>query len=249
MCSCRWAWQGWHFVTFDVLQPECVCVCVRDRCGRKVAMSMGKSHKKAAKTRVTRHVRRCIHVVLRGRRGTLWHSMCFTRIVCARPSWQKICRVMGEATQTCLSRRVRRCACRFAWQVWHFVTFDVFQEDCVCATIVAENLPCHGGSHTNVSFSTCQKTCSCRWAWHAWHFVTFDVFQEEWESHQNVSFSTCQKMCMSFCVAGVALCDIRCVSGGHCVCATVVRVKLAWLWGKPQKTCLSRRVRRRAHVV
>ena len=56
-----------------------------------------------------------------------------------------------------------------------------------------------GGSPKNVSFSTCQKMCSCRFAWHAWHVVTFDVFQEE------------------------------------CVCTTVVRVKLACLWGKPQK--------------
>ena len=31
--------------------------------------------------------RRCAHVVLRGRRGTLWHSMCFSRNLCARPSW------------------------------------------------------------------------------------------------------------------------------------------------------------------
>ena len=57
----------------------------------------------------------------------------------------------------------------------------------------------YGGSHKNVSFSTCQKMCSCRFAWQVGHFVTFDLFQEE------------------------------------CVCATVVRVKLACLWGKCQK--------------
>ena len=80
-------------------------------------------------------VRRCAHAVLRCRRGTLWHSMCFSRNVCKRPSWpwQKSCRVygqklcardrrgrkvpvfMGKGTNTCLSWRVRNmCSCRFA---------------------------------------------------------------------------------------------------------------------------------------
>ena len=30
----------------------------------------------------------------------------------------------------------------------------------------------YGGSHKNVSFSTCQTMCLCRFAWQAWHFVT-----------------------------------------------------------------------------
>ena len=45
---------------------------------------------------------------------------------------------------------------------------------------------------------------------------------------------------MWFCVAGVALCDIRRVCVEECVCATVVGVKLACQWGKPKKTCLKR---------
>ena len=37
-------------------------------------------------------------------------------------------------------------------------------------------------------------------------------------SHKNVSFSTCQKICSCpFCVASVALRDIRRVTGGICV--------------------------------
>ena len=63
--SCRFVWQAWHCVTFDVFQPECVCVCVCDRRGKKVAVSMGK----ATKTCLSRRVRRCGHVVLHGRRG------------------------------------------------------------------------------------------------------------------------------------------------------------------------------------
>ena len=31
---------------------------------------------------------------------------------------------------------------RFAWQAWHFVTSDVFQEECVCTTVVRVKLAC-----------------------------------------------------------------------------------------------------------
>ena len=37
--------------------------------------------------------------ILRGRRGTLWRSTCFSRNVCARPSWQKSCCVYGESSK------------------------------------------------------------------------------------------------------------------------------------------------------
>ena len=53
---------------------------------------------------------------------------------------------------------------------------------------------------------------------------------------------------MSFCVAGVALCDLRCVSGGMCV-RDHRGGKVAVSIGKTIKTCLSRRVRRCGHVV
>ena len=65
---------------------------------------------KSQKTCLSRRVRRCAHVVLRGRRGTLCHSTCVRRNLCARPSWEKSCRFYeGKVTTTCLSRRVRRC--------------------------------------------------------------------------------------------------------------------------------------------
>ena len=50
------------------------------------------------------------HVVLRGRRGTLWHSMCFRRNIYCNRRETEVGVSMWEATQTCLSRRVRRCA-------------------------------------------------------------------------------------------------------------------------------------------
>ena len=60
MCSCRFAWQAWHFVTFRVCE-------VQDCREAEVAVPMGK----VAKTCLFRRVTRCGHVVLRGRRGTL----------------------------------------------------------------------------------------------------------------------------------------------------------------------------------
>ena len=55
---------------------------------------------------------------------------------------------IGEATKTCLSRRVRRCqkiwSCRFAWQAWHSVTLDVCEEECVCTTVVRLKLASMG---------------------------------------------------------------------------------------------------------
>ena len=39
----------------------------------------------------------------------------------------------------------KMCSCRFAWQTWHFVTFDVFQEECVRTTVVRIKLPCLWG--------------------------------------------------------------------------------------------------------
>ena len=65
MCSCCFAWQAWHVVTFDVFQSG--GMCVHDRPETKVAVSV----RKATKTCLSLRVRRCAHVVLRGRRGAL----------------------------------------------------------------------------------------------------------------------------------------------------------------------------------
>ena len=53
---------------------------------------------------------------------------------------------------------------------------------------------------------------------------------------------------MSFCVAGVALCDIRRVSGGMCVHGRR-EGKVGVSMGETTRTCLSRRVRRCGHGV
>ena len=54
------------------------------------------------------------------------------------------------------------------------MTFDVCEKECVCATVVAEKLPCLGGKRPKGVF--------------------LDVSED---------------VVMSFCVARVALCDIR----------------------------------------
>ena len=55
-----------------------------------------------------------------------------------------------------------------------------------------------------------------------------------WEkSQKRVLFDVSEDVVMSFCVAGVALCDIPCVR-----CKTVVRLKLPCLWEKLQKRVL-----------
>ena len=86
------------------------------------------------------------HVVLRGRRGTFWHSTClmmFTKFQNWRKSRRKcwfFCihvscreslvflwrrRVYGGSWKTCPIRMCpSRLSCRFAWQAWHFVTFQ-----------------------------------------------------------------------------------------------------------------------------
>ena len=56
------------------------------------------------------------------------------------------------------------CLCCFAWQARHFVTFDVFQEECVCATIVRLQLLCLWGKPQK-TYLSCQKLWSCRFAW------------------------------------------------------------------------------------
>ena len=60
MCFYRFVWQAWHFVTFHVCEMQ-------DCREAEVAVPTGK----VAQTCLFPRVRRCGHVVLRGRRGTL----------------------------------------------------------------------------------------------------------------------------------------------------------------------------------
>ena len=89
--SCRFAWQAWHFVTFQPVlyrvegvkiggslawnarfdAPTCLVSSLWFSCG--LAVSLGE----AAKPLLVEGFQAGCHVVLSGRRGTLWHSNLF----------------------------------------------------------------------------------------------------------------------------------------------------------------------------
>ena len=110
-------------------------------CG--VAVSMGE----AGKPVLFECFQAGCHVVLRGRRGTFWHSnlfddvhkiaklqevshemLFFSASTCLVARLSFSCGVavsMGEAAKPILFECFpRRLSCRFAWQAWHFVTFQ-----------------------------------------------------------------------------------------------------------------------------
>ena len=131
MWPCRFEWQVWHFVTFHVCEVQDIA-----------RLSWGWSCRAYGKscTNVSfRRVRRCAHVVLRGRRGALRHSTCvrFCEVQDCREA--EVTVPMGKVAQTCRLRRVTRCGhvvlrgTRGTW--WH--------STCVrCATVVKLKLPC-----------------------------------------------------------------------------------------------------------
>ena len=91
--------------------------------------------------------------------------------------WTKVAVPIGKVTQKVFfSTCQKMLSCRFAWQAWHFVAFDMCEEESVCAAVGGLKLPClYRKSHPKSVF--------------------LDVSEED--------------VVMSFCVAGVALCDIR----------------------------------------
>ena len=165
---------------------------------------------------------------------------------------------MGKVTKNVsVSTCQKMSSSRFAAQAWRFVTFEVCEKEYVCARpLWQKSCRVYGKSHISVSVSTCQKMWSCRFAG--------EVCEEEsvcarpsWpqscrvygKGHKKrVCFDVSEDVVISFCVAGVALCDIRSVWGGMCVHDRRAE-KLPCLLGEPQKTCLFRRVRRCGHVV
>ena len=251
----------WHLTNFDDIWRVWGGMCV---CGAVVKVKVAVSLGEATKTCHSPRVRRCAHVVLRGRRGTLWHSTCVRRNVCARPSWQKSCRVFGGSHKNVsFSTCQKMCSCRFAWQAWRFVTFDVCEEECVCAAVVRVKLPCLWGKPQKRIFLDVSEDVLMSFCVAGMALCTFDVCEEEcvcaavvrvklpclWGKPQKcVLLDVSEDVLMSFCVAGVALCDIRRVWGGMCVRGRR-EGKVAVSMGEATKTCLSRRVRRCAHVV
>ena len=78
----------------------------------------------------------------------------------ARPSWQKSWRVYGGSHKNVsFSTCQKMWPCRFAQQAWHFVTFDVCEEECLCAAVVRVKLPCLGGEATKTCLSPRVRRC------------------------------------------------------------------------------------------
>ena len=120
--------------------PTCLVSSRWFSCG--VAVSMGE----AGKPLLLECVQAGCHVVLRGRRGALWHSKLFDNVLkmskleevssemlvflyhASRLEslvflWRR--RVYGGSRKISPFRRFpSRLSCRFAWQAWHFVTFQ-----------------------------------------------------------------------------------------------------------------------------
>ena len=108
--------------------------------------------------------------------------------------WRR--RVYGGSWKTCPFRMFpSRLSCCFAWQMWHFLTFQPVCDD------VHKIAKLEEVSHEMLFFSasTC-LVCVSR----------FPVASScLWGKSQNLSFSNVSKqVVMSFCMAGVALCDI-----------------------------------------
>ena len=120
--------------------------------------------------------------------------LCHIRRVAAGPCARdrregKVAVPMGKATKMCLSPRVRRCAhVVFAWQAWIFVVFDVFQQECVCATVVRVKLPCLWGKRQkrvflNVSEDALMSFCVTGVIWDTPHFTLHTLHSTLYTPH------------------------------------------------------------------
>ena len=107
--------------------------------------------------------------------------------------WRR--RVYGGSWKTCPFRMFpSRSSCCFAWQTWHVLTFQLFEDAhkiaklqevshemlffCIHVSSRASLvfLWCrrvYGGSWKTCPIRMCPSRLSCRFAWQAWHFVTF----------------------------------------------------------------------------
>ena len=155
-----WGSGGWPVFAWPCFWRPQAFATVRNRlqpsvCGRrglKVAVPM----RKVAKTWLFWRVRRCGHVVLRGRRGTLWHSNMFhdaSKVVL----WGGAILLPGFHTMRSVFRG-RRSTLKTSDVILHGrrKTLDVS-----CCVIFANRIVSAARSGDKVQI-----------AWQAWHFVT-----------------------------------------------------------------------------
>ena len=142
MCSCRFAWHAWHFVTCDVFQEECVCATV---VAEKLPCQWGKPQK-----RVFLDVSEDVLILFCVAGVALCDMRCVSGGMCVRHRREGKVALsslsLGRATKNVSFLTCQKmCSYCFVWQAWRFVTCDVFQEECVCATVVRVKLPCQWG--------------------------------------------------------------------------------------------------------
>ena len=106
---------------------------------------------------------------------------------------------------------------------------------------------------TNIAKQSHSRECTCFWVAVSPAFRTLKLLAQTHRlntkgDQKRVFLDVSDDALMSLCVAGVALGDIRCVSGGMCV-HNRREGKVGVSMGEATKTCISRRVRRCAHVV
>ena len=160
--------------------------------------------------------------------------------------WRR--RVYGGSWKTYPFRMFpSRLSCRFAWQAWHFVTFQT-------CLIMYWNVKIGGSLVRNACFSASTCLVSSRW-------FSCGVAVPMGEAGKPVLFECVKQVVMSFCVAGVALCDIPsclitcgkyqnwrksrtkclffCIHASHLE-SLVFPVASSCLWGKPQNLSFSK---------
>ena len=132
------------------------------------------------------------HVVLRGRRGTLWHSNLFDNVskmskleevsyemfvlvlprvlsrvagfpVASPCLWGKLQNLSFCYVANCENRRKSRAKC---WFCCSYVS-------CLESLVFLRRRRVYGGSWKTSPIRMCPSSLSCRFAWQAWHFVTF----------------------------------------------------------------------------
>ena len=133
--SRRFARQGWHFVTLNVWDEECVCAAV-------VRVNLACQCRETMKPCPSPRFRRCGHAVLRGKRGILWRVTWGRKNVCAWPSWGQSWGDYGENNQNVSFPHVRRCGHAVLHTKRGSLWLDVFQKRiwvCVCVCVCARS--------------------------------------------------------------------------------------------------------------
>ena len=217
--SCCFAWQAWHFATF----PTCLITCRKCQNWR---MSRAKSlvflwrrrvYGEAAKPLLFEGFQAGCHVVLRGRRGTLWHSNLFDN-VSKMSKLEDVSHEMLVFLHPLVSSRVLWFSCGVAVSMGEAakpLLFEGFQAGCYVVLHGRRGTLWHSNLFDDVSKMSKKEDVSHEMLVFLHPLVSCRVSGFPVASPclggklQNLSFSKVSKqVVMLFCVAGGSLCDI-----------------------------------------